>query len=114
MMLVILIRSDKEIAIAARKNSSSRPLLALRRKRYKPMMARLSDGTSGMNERPAKIFSGAKLKKNAAQTAALFPKISRTSKRKNGSETAKKTTAWLRPRSEEHTSELQSRFDLVC
>src|SRR5213592_1015903 len=97
MMLVILIRSDKEIAIAARKNSSSRPLLALRRKKYKPMIARLSDGTSGMNERPAKIFSGAKLKKNVAQIAAVLPKISRTSKKRNGSETAKKIMAWLRP-----------------
>ena len=93
MMLVILIRSDKEIAIAARKNSSSRPLLALRRKKYKPMIARLSDGTSGMNERPAKIFSGAKLKKNVAQTAAVPLKTSRTSKKKNGRETAKKITA---------------------
>ena len=46
-----------------------------------------------MNERPAKTFSGAKLKKNVAQTAAVFPKISRTSKKKNGSETAKKITA---------------------
>ena len=92
-MLVILIRSDKEIAIAARKNSSSRPLLTQRRKRYNPMIARLSDGTSGMNERPAKIFNGAKLKKNAAQTAAVLPKISLTSKKKNGSEIAKKITA---------------------
>jgi hypothetical protein len=50
-----------------------------------------------MNERPAKIFNGAKLKKNAAQSAAVLPKISRTSKKKNGSETAKKITAWLRP-----------------
>jgi hypothetical protein len=30
-------------------------------KKYKPTIAKLSDGTSGMNERPAKTFSGAKL-----------------------------------------------------
>ncbi len=93
MMLVILIRRDSEIAIAAKKNSSSLPLLTQRRKRYNPMIARPSDGTSGMNERPAKTFNGAKLKKNVAQTAAVLPKISRTSKKKNGSETAKKITA---------------------
>jgi hypothetical protein len=96
-MLVALIRTDSEIAIAAKKNGSHLPSRVQRRKKYKPMIARLSDGTSGMNERPAKIFNGAKLKKNAAQTAAVLPKISRTSKKKNGSETAKKITAWLRP-----------------
>jgi len=46
-----------------------------------------------MNERPAKIFKGAKLKKTVAQTAAAPLKISRTSKKKNGSEMAKKITA---------------------
>jgi hypothetical protein len=46
-----------------------------------------------MNERPAKTFSGAKQKKKLAQSAAVFPKISRTSKKKNGSETANKMTA---------------------
>ncbi len=57
------------------------------------MIVRLSDEASGMNERPAKIFNGVKLKKNVAQTAAVLPKISRTSKKKNGSEIAKKITA---------------------
>ena len=93
MMLVILIRSDTDIAIAASKNGGSRPLLAQFRKKYSPAIARLSDGTSGMKERPAKTFSGARLKKNVAQTAAALPKISLTSKKKNGSETAKKITA---------------------
>jgi hypothetical protein len=46
-----------------------------------------------MNERPAKTFSGVKQKKKLAQTAAVLPKIFRTSKKKNGSETANKMTA---------------------
>ena len=96
-MLVILVRSDKEIAIATRENADGLLSSVQRRKKYNPTMARLSDGTSGMNERPAKIFNGAKLKKNVAQTAAVAPKISRTSKKKNGSETAKKITDSLRP-----------------
>src|SRR5437660_24236 len=96
-MLVILIRREKEIAIAASKNGIHLWSLVHRRKKYKPTIARLSDGTSGMNERPAKIFTGAKLKKNVAQIAAVLPKISRTSKKRNGSETAKKIMAWLRP-----------------
>src|SRR5881628_214697 len=96
-MLVILIRSDNEIAIAARRNDAQSRSRVQRRKKYNPMIARPSDGTSGMNERPAKIFNGAKLKKNVAQTAAVLPKISRTSKKKNGRETAKKITAWPRP-----------------
>src|ERR1041385_4120256 len=93
-MLVILMRSDKEIAIAAIKSPVHVGSRLQRTKKYKPMIARLSDGTSGMNERPAKIFTGAKLKKNVAQSAAVPPKISRTSKKKKGSEIAKKITAW--------------------
>ena len=92
-MLVTLIRIDNEIAIAATKNAAHARSCVQRRKKYNPMIARLSDGTSGMNERPAKIFNGVKLKKNVAQTAAVLPKISRTSKKKNGRETAKKITA---------------------
>src|SRR5215831_15824441 len=93
--LVTLIRIESEIVIAARKNETHSRSSIQRRKKYKPMIARLSDGTSGMNERPAKIFNGAKLKKNVAQTAAVLRKISRTSKKRNGSETAKKIMAWL-------------------
>ena len=96
-MLVTLIKIESEIVIAARRNETDSRSSIQRRKKYKPTMARLSDGTSGMNERPAKIFTGAKLKKNVAQIAAVLPKISRTSKKRNGSETAKKIMAWLRP-----------------
>src|SRR5947207_15972770 len=96
-MLVTLIKIEKETAIAAKNNGAHLPFLVQRRKKYSPMIARLSDGTSGINERPAKTLKGARLKKNVAQTAAVAPKISRTSRRKNGSETAKKITAWLRP-----------------
>src|SRR5436190_7890795 len=56
-----LIRSATEVAIAAKKNSANLPLSIQRRKKYRPTIDRLSEGTSGMNERPAKIFSGAKL-----------------------------------------------------
>src|ERR1043166_7014628 len=97
MILVILIRSDNEMAIAASKSSGHFLVYVQRRKRYKPIIARLRDGTSGMNERPAKMFTGARLKKNVAQSAAALPKTSRRSKKKNGSETAKRITAWLRP-----------------
>src|SRR5213594_1050880 len=96
-MVVSLIKIDKEVAIAARKNGVDLPLSIQRRKKYSPIIARLSDGTSGMNERPAKTFNGAKLKKNVAQAAAVLSKTSRTSKKKSGSEAAKKITAWLRP-----------------
>src|SRR6266487_3088676 len=58
--LVGLVKIDKEIVIAARKNALDLPSLIQRRKKYKPISARLSDGTSGMNERPAKTFPGAK------------------------------------------------------
>ena len=60
-MLVILIKIDKEIAIAARKNGTGSRSRIQHMKKYRPMIPRLSDGTSGMNERPAKIFNGAKL-----------------------------------------------------
>ena len=96
-MVVSLIKIDKEVAIAARKNGVDLPLSIQRRKKYKPINARLSDGTSGMNERPAKTFNGAKLKKSVAQIAAVLLKISRTSKKKNGSDIAKKITDSLRP-----------------
>src|SRR5437667_4566190 len=96
-MLVTLIRIESEIVIAARRNETDSRSSIQRRKKYSPIIARLSDGTSGMNERPAKTFNGAKLKKNVAQAAAVLSKTSRTSKKKNGSETAKKITAWLRP-----------------
>ena len=92
-MLVILMRNDSEIAIAATKNDEDSPCSTLRRKKYNPTIAKLSDGTSGMNERPAKTFSGVKQKKKVAQTAAVLPKISRTSKKKNGNETANKMIA---------------------
>ena len=59
-MLVILISNDSEIAIAATKNDHNSPCWTQRRKKYNPTIAKLSDGTSGMNERPAKMFSGAK------------------------------------------------------
>jgi hypothetical protein len=96
-MLVILIKSDREIAIAASSKRVHFWSRVQRRKKYKPIIERLSDGASGMNERPVKIFNGVKLKKNVAQTAAALPKVSRTIKKKNGSETAKRITAWLRP-----------------
>ena len=55
------IRSANEMAVAAPTKSISLSLSIQRRKKYKPISARLSEGTSGMNERPAKTFSGAKL-----------------------------------------------------
>ncbi len=97
MMLVAFIRMDSEMTIAATRSGAHSRSRIQRRKKYSPIIARLSDGTSGMNERPAKTFNGAKLKKNVAQAAAVLSKTSRTSKKKNGSETAKKITAWLRP-----------------
>jgi hypothetical protein len=90
-------RSANEMAIVAPTRRSGLSLSSQRRKKYKPIKARLSDGTSGMNERPAKTFNGAKLKKSVAQIAAVLPKISRTSKKKNGSDIAKKITDSLRP-----------------
>src|SRR5215469_12088601 len=59
-MLVILMRNDSEIAIAATKNDEGSPCSTQRRKKYRPTIAKLSEGTSGMNERPAKTFTGAK------------------------------------------------------
>ena len=59
-MLVILISNDSEIAMAAKKNDHDSSCWIQRRKKYNPTIAKLSDGTSGMNERPAKIFSGVK------------------------------------------------------
>ena len=59
-MLVILISNDSEIAMAATKNDQDSSCWTQRRKKYNPTIAKLSDGTSGMNERPAKIFSGVK------------------------------------------------------
>jgi hypothetical protein len=59
-MLVILIRNDSEIAMAATKNDEDLRCSTHRRKKYNPTIAKLSDGTSGMNERPAKTFSGVK------------------------------------------------------
>ena len=46
------------------------------KKKHNPTIAKLRHGTSGMNERPAKTFSGVK-----------------SSKKKNGNETANKMTA---------------------
>jgi hypothetical protein len=60
-MLVTLIRIDNEVAMPAAKNDVGDSPSVQRRKKYRPMIARLSEGTSGMNERPAKTFSGAKL-----------------------------------------------------
>ena len=60
-MLVTLTKIESEIVRAARKNGVDLASLIQRRKKYEPMSARLSDGTSGMNERPAKTFSGVKL-----------------------------------------------------
>jgi hypothetical protein len=59
-MLVILISNDSEIAMAATKNDEDSPCLTHRRKKHKPTIAKLSEGTSGMNDRPAKTFSGVK------------------------------------------------------
>ena len=59
-MLVILISNDSEIALAATKNEEDSPCWTQRRKKYNPTIAKVSDGTSGMNERPAKKFSGVK------------------------------------------------------
>ena len=59
-MLVILISNDNEIAMAAVKNDEDSPCWIHCRKKYNPTITKLSEGTSGMNERPAKIFSGAK------------------------------------------------------
>jgi hypothetical protein len=59
-MLVILISNDSEIAMAATKNDEDSPCSTHRRNKYNPTIAKLSDGTSGMNERPAKRFSGVK------------------------------------------------------
>ncbi len=56
-----LIRSANEVVIAATKYNVGLSLSIQRRKKYNPMRARLSEGTSGMNERPAKTLSGAKL-----------------------------------------------------
>ncbi len=92
-MLVILISNDSEIAMAVTNNDEDSPCWTHRRKKYNPTIAKLSDGTSGMNERPAKTFSGVKQKKKLAQTAAVLPKIFRTSKKKNGSEIANNVTA---------------------
>ena len=92
-MFVIFMSNDSEIAIAATQNDEDLTCWTQRRKKYNPTIAKLSDGTSGMNERPAKTLSGVKQKKKLAQTAAVLPKISRTSKKKNGSETANKMTA---------------------
>ena len=52
---------------------------------------------TGIKHRLAIMPSGAKLYKNSAHTAAISPKIFRTSKKKNGSETANNMTAWTRP-----------------
>src|SRR6266540_927912 len=96
-MLVILISNDSEMAMAATKNDVNSPCSTQHKKKYNPTIAKLSDGTSGMNERPAKTFSGVKQKKKVAQTAALLSKISRTSKKKNGSAAANKMTGGIRP-----------------
>ena len=56
-----LISSANEMAMAAPPRKIGLSLSSQRRKKYKPISARLSEGTSGMNERPAKTFSGAKL-----------------------------------------------------
>src|SRR5439155_10319837 len=90
-----LIRSANEIAIAAPAKSIGLSSSIQRRKKYKPISARLSEGTSGMKERPAKTFSGAKLKKNVGQRPAVPPKISATSKKKNGSEKTEESTGQL-------------------
>src|SRR6266550_1504478 len=60
-MLVILMRNDSESAMAATKNDDDSLCSTYRRRRQNPTIAKLSDGTSGMNDRPAKIFTGAKL-----------------------------------------------------
>src|SRR5512133_3813952 len=60
-LLVILRRTERESALAATKNDDDSLCSTYRRRRYNPTIAKLSDGTSGMNDRPAKIFTGAKL-----------------------------------------------------
>ena len=60
-------------------------------KKYKPIIAKLSDGTSGINERPAKIFS--KTIEESCPNGCHAGENSRTSKKKKGTDIANKMTA---------------------
>src|SRR5207249_6369582 len=67
----------------------------------------LGSHCASMSLRPAVMMRAAYYASSVASSSSRFAALVRWS-------TPKATSARVDPRSEEHTSELQSRFDLVC